>query len=79
MDPLLLVDVANQTDQTRTKGFYIPRKVSEYSVYNSTVFNGVYIKQGKVDQGAQRSQFQTVTRQILIQQPKGGLQPEMCG
>ena len=44
-----LVGVANHTDQTRTKGFYIPCKVSGYSVYTSTVFNGFYTKQGKVD------------------------------
>ena len=49
MDPLRLVDIVNHADQTRTKGFYIPRKVSGYSVYTSTVFNGVYTKQGKVD------------------------------
>ena len=35
-----LVDVANQTYQNRTKGFYIPPKVSGYSVYTSTFFNG---------------------------------------
>ena len=49
LDPLRLFDVTNHTDQNRTKGLYIPRKVSEYSVYTSTVFNGVYTKQGKVD------------------------------
>ena len=44
LDPLRLVDVANHTDRTRTKGLYIPRKVYGYSVYTSTVFNGVYTK-----------------------------------
>ena len=44
-----LVDVANHTDQTRTKRLYIPRKVSGYSVHTSTVFNGAYTEQGKVD------------------------------
>ena len=44
-----LVDVTNHTDWNQTKGLYIPRNVSRYSVYNSTVFNGVYTKQGKVD------------------------------
>ena len=36
-----LVNIANHTDQTWTKGVYIPRKFSGYSVYTSTVFNGV--------------------------------------
>ena len=49
LDPLRLVDVANHTNLTWTKGLYIPRKLSRYSVYTSTVFNGVYSKQGKVD------------------------------
>ena len=44
-----LVNVANHTYLTRTKGLYIPRKVSGYSVYTSTVYNGVYTEQGKVD------------------------------
>ena len=44
-----LVNVANHTDQTRTKGLYIPSNVSEYSVYTSTVFNGVYTEQFEVD------------------------------
>ena len=44
-----LVDVANYTDPTQTKGLYIPRKFSGYSVYTSTFFNDVYTKQGKVD------------------------------
>ena len=44
-----LVDVANHTDRTWTKGLYIICKVSEYSVYTSTVFNGVYTKQGRLD------------------------------
>ena len=44
-----LVDVANHTYRTQTKGFYIPRKIPGYSVYTSTVFNSVYTKQGKVD------------------------------
>ena len=57
------VDVANHTYRTQTKGFYITCKVSVYPVYTSTVFNGVYTKQGKVDQRAQQSQVQTVTRQ----------------
>ena len=49
LDLLLLVDVTNQTDQTQTKRLYIPCKLSKYSVHNSTVFDGVYTKQGKVD------------------------------
>ena len=57
-----LVNVANYTDKTWTKGLYIPRKVSGYSVYTSTFWNGVYTKQGKVDYHAQQSQLQTVTR-----------------
>ena len=44
-----LVDVANYTDPTQTKGLYIPRKFSGYSVYTSTFFNDVYTKQGKED------------------------------
>ena len=48
LDPLRRVDVGNYIDQTQTKGIYVPRKVSEYSVYTSTVFNSVYTKQGKV-------------------------------
>ena len=43
------VDVLNHTDQTWTKGLYITRKFSGYSVYNSTFFNSVYNKQYKVD------------------------------
>ena len=57
-----LVEVANHTYQTRNRGLYIPRKVSGYSVYTSTVFNGVYTKQVNVDYRAQQSQVQTVTR-----------------
>ena len=49
LDPLRLIDVANQTYQTRTKGLYISRNVSVYSVYTSNIFNGVYTEQGKVD------------------------------
>ena len=49
LDPLRLVDDANHTDQTQNKGLYIPRKVSGYSVYTSTVFNVVYTKQCEVD------------------------------
>ena len=63
LDPLRLIDVTNHTDQTQTKGLYITRKVYGYSVYTSTVFKGVYTKQGKVDYGAQQSQLKTVTRQ----------------
>ena len=44
-----LVDVANHTDQTWTKGFCIPRKVSVYLIDTSTVLNGVYNERGKVD------------------------------
>ena len=36
-----LVDVSNHIDQTRTKVLYITCKLSRYSVYTSTVFNGV--------------------------------------
>ena len=43
------VDVANHTYRTQTKVLYIFRKVYGYSVYTSTVFNGVYTKKGKVD------------------------------
>ena len=49
LDPLRLVDVANQKDRTQTKGLYIPLKIYGYSVYTSTIFNGVYTEQGKVD------------------------------
>ena len=49
LDPLRLVNIENHKGQTRTKGLYIPCKFSVYSVYTSTVFNGVYTKQGKVD------------------------------
>ena len=42
LDTLRLVDVANHTDQTQTKGLYIPRKVLGCSVYTSTVINSVY-------------------------------------
>ena len=49
LDPLRLIDVSNHTDQTQTKGFYNSRKVSEYSVYTATFFNGVYSEKGKVD------------------------------
>ena len=63
LDSLRLVKVANHTDQNRTKGFFIPRKLSRYSVYTSTVLNGVYVKQGKIDYRAQKSQVQTLTRQ----------------
>ena len=49
LDQLRLINVTNHTDQTQTKGLYIPRKVSGYSVYTSTVLNGVYTEQGKVD------------------------------
>ena len=49
LDTLRLVDVANHTDLNRTKGLYIPRKFSGYLVYTSTVFDGVYNKEGKVD------------------------------
>ena len=45
----IISDVANYTDQTRTKGLYIHRKVSGYSAYASTAFNDVYTKQVKVD------------------------------
>ena len=62
LDPLRIVGVVNHTDQTRTKGLYIPRKISWYPVYTSTVFNGVYTKQGKVDYRAQQSQVQNVAR-----------------
>ena len=48
LDPLRLIDVANHTDLNWIKGLHIPRKVSVYSVYTSTVFNGVYTKQSKV-------------------------------
>ena len=61
--PLRLINVANHTDRTRTKGLYIPSKVSGYSVYNSTVFNDVYTKQDKLDYHAQQAQVQNVTRQ----------------
>ena len=37
----------NHTGQTPRKGLYIPRKVSGYSGYTSTVFNGAYTEQGK--------------------------------
>ena len=63
LDPLRLVNVANHTNRTRTKGLYTPRKFSGYPVYTSAVSNGVYTKQGKVDYRAQQSQVQTVTRQ----------------
>ena len=49
LDMLRLVDVSNHTDQTRTRVFYIPRKVSGYSIYTSNVFNGVYTEQVKED------------------------------
>ena len=49
LDPLRLVNVANHIDLTQTKGFYNPCKFSGYPVSTSTVFNGVYTKQGKVD------------------------------
>ena len=62
LDPLCLVNVANHTYQNRTKGLYIPCKVSGYSVYTSTVFNVVYNEHGKVDYHAQKSQVQTVIR-----------------
>ena len=53
LDTFRLVHVAKHTDQTRTEGLYITCKVSGYSVYNSTVFNVVYTKQGKVEHHAQ--------------------------
>ena len=65
LDPLRLVDVENHTDQTQTKGLYIPRKVSVYSVYTSTVFSSAYTKQGKVDYHNLQSLVQTVTRQNM--------------
>ena len=49
LDLLRLVDVANHTIWTQTKGLYINREVSGYSVYTSTIFNGVYTEHGKVD------------------------------
>ena len=49
LDTLRLVDVENHTDQTLTKGLYIPLKIYGYSVYTSTIFIGVYTEQGKVD------------------------------
>ena len=49
LGPLLLVDVTNHIDQTRTKGLYIPRKACVYSVYTSTIFNSFYTKEGKID------------------------------
>ena len=49
LDLLRLVDVAYHTDIIQTKVLYIPRKVSGYSVYTSTILNGIYTKQGKVD------------------------------
>ena len=63
LDPLRLVNFANHTDQTWTKGLYIPIKVSGFSVYTSTVFNSVYTKQGKADYCAHQSQVQTITIQ----------------
>ena len=46
--PVLLM--SQTTDiEIDEKGFYIPGKVSGYSVYISTVFNGVYTKQGNVE------------------------------
>ena len=49
LDPYLIIEVANHIYRTQTKGLYIPSKVSVYSVNTSTVFNGVYTKQGNVD------------------------------
>ena len=49
LDMLRLVNVTNHIYWTRTKGLYIPCKLFVYSVYNSTVYNGVYTKQLKVD------------------------------
>ena len=39
--------VANHANRTQTKGLCIPSKLSMiYTVYISTVFDGVYTKQG---------------------------------
>ena len=40
-----LIDVANHTYRNQTKGLYITRKVSGYSVYTSTIFSGSYKEQ----------------------------------
>ena len=63
LDTFRLVDVANDTDKTQTKGLYICRKFSGYSVYTSTFSNGGYTEQGKVDYSAQQSHMETVTVQ----------------
>ena len=57
-----LVDITKHTYWNQTKGLYILRKLSRYSVYTSTSFNGVYTQQGKVYKRAQQSQVKTLTR-----------------
>ena len=65
-----LVDVANQTDRTGTKRLYIPRKLSRYSVYNSTVFNCVFPNKVRQTSAPNSHKCKTSPEKIQIQQPK---------
>ena len=65
-----LVNVANRTDQNRKTGLYIPRKLSRYSVYNSTVFNSVVPNKFRQTSAPNSHNFKPSPEKIKNQQPK---------
>ena len=66
-----MVDAKNHTDRTETKGLYISRKVSGYSVYTSNHFSGFYTKQRKEANFPNCHKCKLSPDEIRGQQPKG--------
>ena len=71
LDPLLLANVNNHTDPTRTKGLYISFKLSRYSVQTSTVFNCVVPNMVRYTSVPNSHKFKFSPEEIRGQQPKG--------
>ena len=57
-----IVNVANHTDLTQTKGLYIPCKIILVFSLNLNCFQRCCLQQGQVDQHAQQLKVKTTTR-----------------
>ena len=66
-----LVNVANHTDQTRTKVLYVPRKLSRCSVCPSIVFIGAISNKVRYTSAPNNHRCKPSPEKLQIQQPKG--------
>ena len=57
-----LINIVNHKDQTRTKGWYISRKIIQVFSLHLNCFQLCRLQQGFLDNCAQQSQVQTITR-----------------